>query len=191
MNKSLYFILMLSVASVFTSCGMSRQKQVSNDLRSLQIADLKPSDITVQSFEPHSEGEALLVANIHTAFLMKKNAQGKWEIQSVRVGDRRWEDAKYFVAALNEAKIKQARTDCENLAAAIEKYQEKMKRLPAARNIAGLDDRLFPNFLPKIIRLDPWFTEYAFHLNSATSYTIISAGPDRTFGTADDIRFER
>lgn len=172
------------------SCAGKREKQLSKNLEALQIADLKPKELKVTSFDTRGKNEALLEADVHTAFLMRKNSRGEWEIQSLRVGDRRWEDAKLLSAALNQLKQAQVKNDFEKLAAAVEKFKAKTQSLPSAQNIAELNDVLYPAYLPGILRVDPWSTEYDFHLNSKDSYTIVSAGPDRKFGTADDMRFE-
>ena len=188
-SAGLWFVIALG-GLLLVSCGGSPQKQLSSNFESLRVADLEPSDIKVESFDQQGKDEALLTGEVHMAFLMKKNSRGAWEIVSVRLGDRRWEDARYFAAALNDVMMKQVRSDFDTFSAAIEKYQAQMKKFPAAHNMTELNDLLYPAFMPNILRLDPWSTEYAFNLTEPDSYTIVSAGPDRQFGTADDIRFK-
>ncbi|MDD5541746.1 MAG: type II secretion system protein GspG [Acidobacteriia bacterium] len=194
MKAILRILIILPMLWVSTSCGggaSAREKQVAGAVESLQLAHLKPTDYKVTSFEPKGNDTALLVADVHTAFLMKKNSRGTWEVQSIRVGDREWEDAKLVAQALNQVKLQKVKNDFEILANAIDQYRAKNNTLPQARSIGDLDDTLYPKYLSSLIRLDPWSTEYAFNANSPTSYTLMSAGPDRKFGTADDIRFER
>lgn len=182
-------IFMLSFMTA--SCLGSKKKRLANNIESLQIANLPAKDITVLSVEEHGKGEALWKVDIHTAFLMKRNSRGEWEIQSIRLGDRRWEEVRHFVEALNQARIQQVKKDFEKLATAIDKYQAKTKSYPLAQSIADLTDLLHPNYLPEVLRVDPWGTEYNIHLDAQGKFELITAGPDRKFGTNDDVRFTR
>ena len=190
MRRVLETILLLLAGVLLISCGTRQEKRIAQSVDSLQIAGLGENDLKVSSFQPHGKDEVILVADIHTAFLMKKNSRGQWEIQSVRLGDRNWEDAKDFAQALNQVRLQRVRGDFEKLGNGIEKYASQTKGLPAVQGIGPLVDLLFPTYMTKAVRIDPWSIEYNYQLNSPTSYTLISAGPDRKFGTADDIRFE-
>ncbi|MFI5173581.1 MAG: type II secretion system protein GspG [Terriglobia bacterium] len=183
--------LLLLSGMLTISCGARQEKRLAQNLESLQIADLGANDVKVSSFLPHGKDEAILVADLHTAFLMKRNAKGQWEIRSVRLGDRNWEDAKELAQALRQVRLEHVKSDFEKLANGIEKYESQTKSLPTVQGIEPLVDLLFPTYMPEAVRVDPWSVEYNYLLKSPTSYTLISAGPDRKFGTADDIRFER
>jgi Type II secretion system (T2SS), protein G len=191
MRKVLKPVLLLLTIILLISCGGRHEKRLAQNLESLQIADMAPSDLRVSSFHPRGKDEAILVADLHTAFLMKRNSQGQWEIRSVRLGDRSWEDAREFALALHQVRLQRVKSDFEKLANGIEKYESQSKALPAVKGIGPLVDILFPTYMPEAVRVDPWSSEYSYQLNSPTSYSLISAGPDRKFGTADDIRFER
>ncbi|MBZ5552926.1 MAG: type II secretion system protein GspG [Acidobacteriia bacterium] len=183
--------LVLLALTLLISCGGRQEKRLAQNLDNLQIANLAAEDLKVSSFHPHGKDEAILVADVHTAFLMKKNSRGEWEIQSVRLGDRNWEDAKDFARALHQVRLERVKSDFEKIANALEKYQAQTKALPAVVGIGPLVDLLFPTYLAEAVRVDPWSSEYNYRLSTPTSYILISAGPDRKFGTGDDIRFER
>ena len=191
MKPFLRVLFLMALTLPFTACGLQHEKSLSKSLSSLQIADLHPNDMKVVSFEEHSNSQALVEADIHTTFLIKKNLRGEWEVVSIRWGDRRWEDARFFSEALNEARQRAVTSDFEKLSRAIEKFQSENKELPSAENIAALNDLLYPHYMTEPVRLDPWSNEYRFQLTSRHSYIILSAGPDRRFGTPDDIRLER
>lgn len=190
MPKALKPALVLLVVILLVSCGKRQEGRLAQNVESLQIADVAEKDLKVSSFHPHGKDEAILVADVHMAFLMKKNARGEWEVQSVRLGDRHWEDAKDFARALNQVRLETVKRDFEKIANALEKYQTQTKGFPAVEGIGPLVDLLFPAYLAEAVRVDPWATEYTYHLSTPTSYVLISAGPDRKFGTSDDIRFE-
>jgi type II secretion system (T2SS) protein G len=190
MPKALKLTLVLLAVNLLISCGGKQEKKLAQNLESLQIANVAEKDLKVSSFHPRGKDEAILVADVHTAFLMKRNSRGEWEIQSVRLGDRNWEDAKDFAQALHQVRLQRVKSDFEKIANALEKYQAQTKALPAVEGIGPLVDLLFPAYLAEAVRVDPWSTEYNYHLSTPTSYNLISAGPDRKFGTGDDIRFE-
>ncbi|MBZ5535862.1 MAG: type II secretion system protein GspG [Acidobacteriia bacterium] len=190
MRKGLKSAPVLLAIVLLMSCGGRQDKRLAQNIESLQIADVAETDLKVSSFHPHGKDEAILVADVHTAFLMKRNSRGEWEIQSVRMGDRNWEDAKDFARALNQVRLERVKRDFEKIANALEKYQAQTKTLPAIKGIGPLVDLLFPTYLAEAVRVDPWATEYDYQLSTPTSYVLISAGPDRKFGTGDDIRFE-
>jgi len=191
MLRAFKFSFALVTVLFLCSCGARHEKPLAESLESLHIADLHPKDLTVTSFDQHGKDEAILVADVHTAFLMKKNSRGDWEVQSVRLGDRNWEDAKDFAAALQQVRLGRVKSDFEELANAIDKYRKQTRTLPAVQGIGPLVDLLYPAYMARAVRFDPWATEYDYRSNSGRSYTLTSAGPDRRFGTADDIRFER
>jgi hypothetical protein len=186
--KTLFLVVLVFLP---LACGGSKEKRLAANLEALNIANLQSSQIKITSFDPAGKNEAVLEADVHTTFLMKKNSRGLWEIESIRVGDRRWVDARLLMTALDQVKARQVQDDFEKLTEAIERFRAKNHQLPAANGMGELLDLLYPTFSPQNLRLDPWSTEYSFHLNSAGSYTLISAGPDRKFGTADDIRLEK
>ncbi len=191
MGRAIILAFVLTTLVLLASCGQGQQKRLDADLQDLHIAHLNPKDVKVNSVEEQGGNEAIVEAEIHTTFLMKKNAQGKWEIQSVRLGDRQWEDAKLFAEAYNEAKAKQVHQDFDLFASAIDKYVIKTHHPPSANSIVEINDLLYPDYLPHVLRLDPWSKEYEFRMGPGESFTLISAGPDRKFGTADDIQLVR
>lgn len=187
--RLLLIVFFLCISTL--ACGRRFNKELSKSLESIQIADLKPNELQIISMDTRGKNEIVVVTDVRMAFLMKKNAKGEWEIQSIRVGDRQWEDAKLFAGALNQLRAGHVQSDFEKLSAALSQYQVKNNTLPTAQNIVDLTDVLFPTYMKELVRVDPWSTEYHFSVTSKNSYILSSAGPDRKFGTVDDLHFER
>jgi general secretion pathway protein G len=81
---------------------------------------------------------------------------------------------------LKDANVKNAGLDVKQIANAVEMYQVKHGRLPDA-----LTD-LVPSEL-KEIRKDPWGQLYVYVKSGADNFEVISYGPDKAQGGADDI----
>lgn len=82
----------------------------------------------------------------------------------------------------------------------LESYRRSLGSVPMGMNdqvVAALQGEnlrglvVFPSqhaaLSPKGELLDRWGTPYWFHAQSSTQMTVISAGPDKQFGTSDDV----
>jgi hypothetical protein len=58
-----------------------------------------------------------------------------------------------------------------------------------ADDIAGLLDFISPRYVKRPHRFDLWGNQFEYR-GSATSYRLISSGPDRKSGTKDDLVVE-
>jgi hypothetical protein len=52
-------------------------------------------------------------------------------------------------------------------------------------------DRPVTEYVPHIPHRDPWGCRYAFDIRGERAFSLTSSGPDRRFGTDDDIRVDR
>lgn len=84
------------------------------------------------------------------------------------------------VANLKEANIRTAKTEVKTLANAIDLYRIKKGSLPD-----GLA-QLVPNEVREL-RKDPWQMEYVLVKSGGDDFEVISYGPDKSQGGADDI----
>ena len=80
---------------------------------------------------------------------------------------------------LKDANIKTATLDVRAIANAVDMYQVKHQRLPDSM------EALVPNEIHDI-RKDPWQNPYVY-IKTGDGYEVISYGPDKSQGGADDI----
>ncbi len=86
------------------------------------------------------------------------------------------------LAAFDRAKTLLLEDVFRNVAAALDMYSSENNGLPAS-----LSD-LVPQYLTRESEMvDPWGTPLQFRGGEAAGYTLVSAGPDRHFGSGDDI----
>ena len=95
-----------------------------------------------------------------------------------------------------EARITRAQADIRgHLSLALDLYEQDTGRYPTADEDLealvedpGTEGWRGP-YLKGGLKSDPWDTSYAYSLNAddPSQYTLSSAGPDRQFGTEDDI----
>lgn len=96
-----------------------------------------------------------------------------------------------------EARIARAQADVRGqLSLALDLFEQDIGRYPAAEEglAALVENPGLPgwkgSYLQGDLKPDPWGTEYSYSPDPdrAGHYILFSAGPDREFGTADDIR---
>jgi hypothetical protein len=131
---------------------------------------------------------AVVVAQVETAFKLEKDSNGKWRVAEVRTGDNRWQSVDELAASLSEEKAAVAQAEMETVANSLENFKRARGFYVAGETVAELMDHLQPNFICRVIRLDPWHHPYAYS-GTATSFSLRSAGPDGKLDTADDIPY--
>ena len=107
-----------------------------------------------------------------------------------------------FLVGGGPAKVPRARSDESQLDASIEEYKSAFGDYPTGKNASVV--RVLVRDNPKKLRLfnlgtnstntngeliDPWKTPYKIVFDGTNCFTIFSAGPNQTFGDADDIVF--
>ncbi len=185
------FCVYLSTLLLIGCGGRSLNK---NAVRSLiansPVANFDKEDVYVESVTQISPNEALVEASLKGAFRLEK-VNGEWVIREVRLGDRPWEKLDDLLAALQTVKTAETRKMLERIAAAIEQYRLKNGALPTFKDYVTLSDRLNPDYLTPLIRLDAWRQPLAAYLVGTNTIRLVSAGPDGKFGTPDDIELTR
>ena len=75
------------------------EKEARNLIRRMAGFDLPSGAVRIRAITPSGSSEALVVAQIETAFRFESDDEDRWRIAEIRTGDRRWEDLDLFVRA--------------------------------------------------------------------------------------------
>jgi len=150
-----------------------------------------PSDaVRIQEVAPFSipltsQPSAVVTAWIRVDARLINGRKG-WEIGELRTGKRDWVKLEPLIASLNEEKRRQARTDLESIAMALEVFRGERGFYVVSDKHSVAVDHLHPRYLPLVIRVDPWHQPYKYN-GQRDHFTLRSSGPDRKDNTADDI----
>jgi hypothetical protein len=151
-----------------------------------------PSDaVRVREVSPlaiplSSRPSALVVATIEVDFRLSKAGKGAWRVAWVRTGNHEWADPDAILAAVNADKAVRARADMESIAKALEDFRRERGFYVESKSEAVLIDHLNPQYLARVIRVDPWQRPYRYDA-TRDHFTLRSTGPDGKENTSDDI----
>lgn len=70
---------------------------------------------------------------------------------------------------------------------AVEAYKIDYNAYPKADSVETLIGAIQPRYIMKTPKTDVWGSEIRYASSGGASFTLLSAGPDKAFGTADDI----
>ncbi|MBI1746726.1 MAG: type II secretion system protein GspG [Acidobacteria bacterium] len=133
---------------------------------------------------------AVVKARITTA-LKYEQVGHRWVLKEIRLGDRRWEDVEMIRRVLEQERAERARQWLRLIEAALEKYRQAHGQYPNASTYEVLIDQLSPQYLPEVIRIDPWSRPFKYHYLSPSAYRLLSVGADGKEGTDDDISIQK
>jgi hypothetical protein len=182
--SAVIFLFILATAVAAGLSAAEARKQIA-----LALGFDKPDAIHIKSISSGIGGQAIVEATVDTAFRLQQDKEGNWKAAEVRTGDRRWESLELLDTAIRKEKILRTTADLRTLATALEAYRRQTGAYVAAESGVQLIDRLAPQFLLDIIRLDAWANEIEY-LGTATHYRLASAGPDGKPNTGDEIVIE-
>lgn len=154
-----------------------------------------PSDaVRIQSVDPMpiplaSRPSATVVAWVRVDARLVNEKSG-WRVTQLRSGDRDWITLEPLIAAVNEEKRKQARSELELIARALEKFRKDRGFYIVSDSEGVAIDHLSPRYLARVIRLDPWHQPYKY-LGERDHFTLRSSGPDGKDNTPDDIELAK
>ncbi len=152
-------------------------------------ANLKSDQVEIKKISGGvGGGGAIVEAQIETSFRFEKGKDG-WRIAEVRLGDRQWESFELIEEAVRREKIRRTNALLAELADGIGAYRSERGQYVKSDDIAELLDFISPRYLKKPQRFDLWGEQFEYR-GSATSYRLISPGPDRKSGTKDDLIVE-
>jgi hypothetical protein len=150
-----------------------------------------PSDaVRIQEVDPMpiplaSQPSATVVAWVRVDARLTNDKSG-WRVAELRTGNRDWVKLERVVAAVNEEKLKHARSELDLIATALEKFRKDRGFYIVSDKQEVAIDYLSPRYLTRVIRVDPWQRPYQY-LGERDHFTLRSAGPDGKADTPDDI----
>jgi hypothetical protein len=167
------------------ACGKSLERQTRDQVRSLAGAELGSDAVEVTNVrETGNQAVADLV--VRTAVKLKKE-DGRWTLDEVRLGDRRWERVDRIVEAIEALRRAETEEQLDRISAGIRGYREAHGSIPQVETFELLIDRLSPRFLDRVIRLDAWQSRFSYRVIDSERFELRSPGRDRTLGTDDDL----
>ena len=180
--RSLAFFLSLLFLS---GCAKSLEKQIAEQVRTFEKASLGEEQVEVRNIQ-RSRGQAIAEVQITTAVKLSEK-EGKWIIEEVRIGDRRWEKAEHILAVIGEKRSQTTVGQLELISESIRSYQQVNAQVPQVATFEELTDLLSPRFLHPLIRIDAWSNRFSYQATGTHAYDLKSAGPDGHLGTTDDL----
>lgn len=175
------FLLAVLLAA---ACGKSTEDQVRAAVGNFDNAQLGETQIQVEDLQARGD-VATAEVTVKTAVKLRKK-EGVWQVEEIRLGDRRWEKAEHLLAVLNAERAQAGRQDLERITQGLERYRQANSKPPQVSDFRALVDLLTPRFMDRIIRFDPWSRPYRYQ-SRADGYDLRSAGPDGLFDTDDDV----
>lgn len=151
--------------------------------------ELRPGDVDVLSAVQTGPGQAVAETDVRVAFALEKTG-GEWRVREVRVGGGPWHRLADVMQAVDQVKAAETRKSLLAVAAAIEKYRAERHSLPDFEDFVSLADRLSPDYLMPLIRLDAWLRPLFAFRTAPGVVRLVSAGPDGKLGTQDDIEWK-
>lgn len=174
---------------LITGCGKSLEKQAREQVRTLANADLPEEAVEIVDVQ-QSGDQAIAEVEIKTAFRLRR-VEGRWVLEEVRLGDRRWEKVSRILDALNLERENDTRQMLDELNDGITAYLMQYGQVPQAEDFRDLVNRLNPRFVPRVIRTDAWWNPFSYSVFNKESFELRSAGVDGIFGTEDDLVIRR
>jgi hypothetical protein len=132
-----------------------------------------------------SESSALIDAVIQADFRFAQDASG-WRVSEFKSGNREWARLDALPVALNEVKRVTATSELAAIANALIDFRRKRGSFVISDKESVLIDHLSPQYLTRVIRVDPWHRPYQYN-GEQDRFSIRSLGPDGKPNTADDI----
>ncbi len=178
-------VLLLTGLVLLPGCGKKLDQQVRQAVSQFDGLDLPEKQVEI--LEIRESGDyAIAELRVSTAVKLKQEG-GRWVIDEIRLGDRRWEKASTVLAALRAQREADTRQSMRAISEAIGRYRSENGRLPEVESFEELSDLLTPRYLPQLIRLDGWSHAFSLKVLSPQSLELRSAGPDGALDTEDDL----
>lgn len=178
------FLLLVPVIPVLPAEKID-VKKVRELLRRLGGADFRSEQVQIRKISSGVAGDVVVEAQIETAYRLVRD-KNEWRVADIRLGDRHWESFELIEEAVRREKVRRTLGLLEELDGAINAYREREGKYVEADRLTVLLDAVSPRFLASPHRLDLWGEEFDYK-GSLTGFRLRSAGPDRKFGTGDDL----
>jgi len=132
-----------------------------------------------------SESSALIEALVQLDFRFAQDSRG-WHVSEVKSGNREWARIDALAGGLNDVKRVAATTDLATIANALINFRRDRGTFVVSDKESVLIDHLSPQYLTRVIRVDPWHRPYQYE-GEQDRFSLRSVGPDGKPRTADDI----
>ncbi len=177
--------MVLTLIILTMGCGKSLERQVQDQVRRLDGANWSKENVTVSDAKVVGD-QATAEITVRVPARLERT-DGRWYIREIRLDDRRWESLDRILAALEELRLNDARSQLDAVAQAADRWIREGGSLSDVGSYVELVDRLSPAYLPDVIRVDPWGTPYRLVAAAGNSWRIVSAGSDGKLGSDDDL----
>lgn len=132
-----------------------------------------------------SESSALIEAWVQVDLRFAPGARG-WQVSEFKSGNRQWARIDMLATALNEIKRAAATSDLNTIAGALNDFRLDRGSFVVSDKQSVLIDHLSPQYLRRVIRLDPWHRPYQYE-GAPDHFSLRSLGADGKARTGDDI----
>jgi len=142
-------------------------------------------EVSLMNLVLDTEPSALIVSLIRVDFRLARDGKA-WRVSEFRSGNRDWFNVGALAVALNDVKRVSATSDLTSIANALVDFRRKRGSFVVSNRESVLIDHLSPEYLARVIRLDPWHRPYQYD-GAQDHFSLRSLGPDGIPNTADDI----
>ena len=132
-----------------------------------------------------SESSALIETSIQVEFRFARDARG-WQVSEFKSGNREWVRIDTLATALNDVKRAAAASELNTIASALNDFRRERGSFVVSDKQSVLIDHLNPQYLKRVIRLDPWHRPYQYE-GAQDHFSLRSLGADGKAQTGDDI----
>lgn len=142
-------------------------------------------DISLLELPFGSESSALIETSIQVEVRFARDARG-WQVSEFKSGNREWVRIDTLATALNDVKRAAAASELNTMASALNDFRRERGSFVVSDKQSVLIDHLNPQYLKRVIRLDPWHRPYQYE-GAQDHFSLRSLGADGKPQTGDDI----
>ena len=159
-------------------------------IANLFAVTLPSDDVRIKEISPFglsigSESSALIVAFVRADFRLVRDAK-RWRVAEFKSGSREWVNVAGLAAAIDQVKRTAAADELSTIAKALGDFRRERGSFVVSDSESVLIDHLSPRYLPRVIRVDPWYRPYQYD-GQPDHFSIRSLGPDGKRDTPDDV----
>jgi len=152
---------------------------------SLPSDEVRVKEVSPFGLSIGSESAALVTAVVQADFRLARDAKS-WRVTEFKSGTREWANVSDVLIAIDQVKRSAANEDLSTIARALGDFRRDRGYFVVSDKESVLIDHLSPKYLPRVIRVDPWYRPYQYD-GQQDRYSLRSLGPDGKPNTEDDI----
>ena len=127
---------------------------------------LPSDDVRIKEISPFglsigSESAALVEAFVRADFRVVRDAK-RWRVAEFKSGNREWVNVAGLEAAIDVVKRSAATDELSTIAKALGDFRRERGSFVVSDSESVLIDHLSPRYLPRVIRVDPWYRPYQY-----------------------------